>query len=950
MKKTLLLALLILATFQVGAAEVSERTAQQAAANFMSAKLGAKSSAPQCIHRIAHHGEVQLYVFARPEGGFVLMSADDAVVPVLGYSLDGHAADPNDNPTVSWWLRRYAKHVYTKRHASNGAKGAHPQWGQLLAPTPIGAPTDMHEGKNLMSSTWDQGGVGNRLKSGYKPLYDKYCPDSAGVKTYVGCVATAMSQIMYYHKWPQKGRGWYKYEHRYFGLQMADFGATTYNWAKMPNALNASSTDEEIDAVATLCRHAGVSVNMGYGVVDGSGAYERDALAALITYFGYNPQSIRMCEVDSISGKLYIDGVLHDTYTKVKAEIDANRPILVSGSSEADGGHAFVCDGYDDEHQKVHINWGWSGHYDGYYDIMALAPQDLFSNSPQADFSERVDLIIGIAPQKTGAVLPASQQWVLQPSNLAKYRGVRQFAPINGKECWAMASDGMGDGYDANRDFLRTIDGGRTWTVGQVGGNEHKFWETSMLAAIDANTAFAAMYMVDEKHQQQKMGLLSTTDGGITWKKIPGVFTNSVSFLNVVCFWENGRGFAQGDPVSGYFEVYTTADSGRTWKRVPRAHIPDPSNDISGQSDEFGTVGYADVIEGGNGWFTTNKGNIYRTTDYGETWTKHTIDEKVDFSLTSRFKNANEGVAFGRKSKGKDGYDYYLYRTTDGGSSWKPMSPKGDFQMSDMDYIPGTDTLIAVGAEYPEHTGISYATQADISADAITFHAYAPHYRNSSFLSVAFAKDGAAWSGGWVFEYGGIWYKAAPGYVEDSVVVDFDVSRLVVPINDPTATFTSFTYGAVDSLFWDFGPTASPSTATGPGPHTVRYSTTTEGYRSASLTVWSDSIMRQVVKPHAVYVGTPLAVEMVAMEPATASQQLLYPNPVSNAVGYVSVLNFERGLIQLFDMQGNQLWRSNATSTDGRVYVGHLRPGIYLVRIYDAAKGTVATQRLVVMQ
>lgn len=946
MKKLLFPALLVVAALQVRAAEVPETTAQQAAANFLSAKLGAKSSTPRCIHRIAHRDEVQLYLFARPEGGFVLMAADDAVVPVLGYSLNGHAADPNDNPSVRWWLRRYAQQVYTMRHANNGAKGAHPQWGQLLVPTPIGAPTDMHEGKYLMSSKWDQGGVGNRLKSGYKPLYDKYCPDSAGVKTYVGCVATAMSQIMYYHKWPQKGRGWYKYEHRRFGLQMADFGATTYDWANMPESLSATSTDVEIDAVATLCRHVGVSVSMGYGV-EGSGAYERDALAALVTYFDYDPHSIRLCEVDSLSGKLHFDGKEIDTYTKVKAEIDANRPILVSGSSEADGGHAFVCDGYDDESQKVHINWGWSGGYDGYYDLMALSPQDPFSGSPQADFSENVSMIIGIAPQKSGAVLPASQQWVIQASNLAKYRGVRQFAPLNGKECWAIASDGMGDGYDANRDFLRTIDGGKTWTVGQVGSNEQSFWQTSMLAAIDANTAFAAMFMSDE--QQQKSGLMSTYDGGLTWNKIPGLFTNSVSFANVVCFWENGRGFAQGDPVSGYFEVYTTADSGRTWSRVPRTNIPDPSKNPSGQSDEYGTVGYADVVEGGTGWFSTNKGNLYRTTDYGATWTKHTIDENVDFTLTTRFMNAQEGVAFGRKSN-KEGNDYFLYRTTDGGSSWKPMTPKGDFMMSDMYYIPGTDTLIAVGAEYPDRKGISYATQADISADAITFRDYAPRYRSSAFLSVAVAKDGAAWSGGWVYEYGGIWYKAAPGYVEDSVVADFNVSRMVLPISDPTTIFTSFTYGSVDSLFWDFGSTATPSTATGPGPHAVQYTTDSEGYRSASLTVWSNSISRRVVKPQAVYVGTPLAVETVEMEPVDAPQHLLYPNPASNADAYVSVSNFERGLIQLFDLQGNLLWRSNASSTDARVYVGHLRPGYYLVRIYDAAKGTATTQRLVVMQ
>ncbi|MBQ9470376.1 MAG: C10 family peptidase [Bacteroidales bacterium] len=951
MKKAFLSLLLVAAALRAISAEVPEHVAQQAAANYLAAKLGTKDAMPQCLHRHTHRGEVQLYLFARPDGGFVLMAADDAVEPVLGYSPDGRAADPSANPSVRWWLNRYAQQVYAMRRAGNGAKGVHPQWSKLLSSTPLGAPANTHEAKYLMRSTWDQSGEGSRFRSGYKPLYDKYCPDSAGVKAYVGCVATAMSQIMYYHKWPQKGRGWYKYEHKQFGLQMADFGAAPYDWANMPNRLTSSSTDAQIDAVATLCRHAGVSVSMGYGI-DGSGAYERDALAALITYFGYDPNSIRLCDVDTITGKLHVDGAQRETYAVIKAEIDAKRPILISGSSEADGGHAFVCDGYDDESQKVHINWGWDGNYDGYYSIAALAPTSPLSTSPVADFSEKVDMIIGIAPQKSGAATPASEQWVIQPSNLAQYRGIRQFVPLNGKECWAIAYDGMGAGYDANRDFVRTIDGGRTWTVGQVGGDEYRHYEATMLAAIDANTAFATVLLADESTLQTQTGMVSTSDGGLTWKKIPGVYTNSVSFANVVCLWENGKGFAQGDPVSGYFEVYTTADSGRTWVRVPRASIPDPSKGKNGQNDEYGTVGYAEVIEGGIGWFTTNRGNIYRTTDYGQTWTKHTIDAQVDFALTTRFKNANEGVAFGRKAKPTKEYQYYLYRTTDGGSSWKAMTPKGDFNMNDMDYIPGTDTLLSVGAEYSSsRMGISYAVQADVSTDAITFHDYAPHYRNSAFLSVAVAKDGAAWSGGWVYEYGGIWYKPAPGYVEDSVIADFDVSRRVIPINDPTATFTDRTYGPTDSLFWDFGLTATPSIAMGIGPHTVRYATSTEGYRSASLTVWRDSICRKVIKPHAVYVGTPLAVETVAMEPSVvAPPHLLYPNPVSSTDAYVIVSNFERGLIQLFDLQGNLLWRSEARGTDGRVYVGNLRPGIYLVRIYDASKGTAATLRLVVAQ
>ena len=273
----------------------------------------------------------------------------------------------------------------------------------------------------------------------------------------------------------------------------------------------------------------------------------------------------------------------------------------------------------------------------------------------------------------------------------------------------------------------------------------------------------------------------------------------------------------------------------------------------------------------------------------------------------------------------------------------------GDFYLDDMDYIPGTDTLIAVGADYRRPSkGISYATSASTTSSSITFKDFAPYYRNEQFLSVAVAPDGSAWAGTFVWpSYGGVWVRSGHQAVEDSLHPDFAVSRMVLPVNDPVAVFADMTWATPDSLHWDFGEGAEPRTAKGSGPHTVRFDATKEGYRIVSMTAYRGTKQKNVVKPHAVYVGTPLAVETVHMDAAVSEpQHLLYPNPVSSADAYVNVQNFERGLIQVIDMQGNL----RMVSTQGQVNVSNLPVGVYLVRVYDSAKGTAETHKLIVAQ
>jgi len=186
----------------------------------------------------------------------------------------------------------------------------------------------------LLETLWNQ-----------EPYYNDLCPQN----TPIGCVATAMSQIMRYHQWPQNGIGWHKYEHTAYGTQYAHFEETTYSWSSMPIQLTSNSTNDEILAVATLCYHAGVSVDMNYDP-EGSGAFSRDVLYALTNYFNYDPTTIQIHTFDSTNQTNWIN--------MIKAEIDAGRPVYYAGSSDASGGHAWVCDGYNDGNE-LHINWGW---------------------------------------------------------------------------------------------------------------------------------------------------------------------------------------------------------------------------------------------------------------------------------------------------------------------------------------------------------------------------------------------------------------------------------------------------------------------------------------------------------------------------------------------------------------------------------------------------------------
>lgn len=338
------------------------------------------------------------YVFNFSPEGWAIISADDAAYPVIAYCESGFY-DPNvlnQPPALTAWMDNVAAEI-----ADAVARGLQGQpdtanaWKQFsVAPDSfvpdLGDPAAAQSAGPLIQSTWGQGinqdgwPWGNDSYNKYCPweytdwthLYRDYCP--------TGCTATAMAQIMRYWQWPPFGSGSHGYNTTYacshecsgFGWREVDFSAQSYDWSDSSMPLNTYS-----NAIAILMRDIGVAVDMNY-TPSGSGAYLNEN-NAYQNYFRYNAGPY---EYKSSYFILSWIG-------KLKAELDAGRPILYDGyNASGSSGHAFVCDGYDSS-GSFHFNWGWDGSYNGYFTVDVLTPGS-------HDYSYYQGAIFGIQPNK----------------------------------------------------------------------------------------------------------------------------------------------------------------------------------------------------------------------------------------------------------------------------------------------------------------------------------------------------------------------------------------------------------------------------------------------------------------------------------------------------------------------------------------------------------------------
>ena len=326
----------------------------------------------------SQRGETCFYVFNVGETGFVIVSADDRFRPIVGYSDEGTFATENMSPELAFYLDKIIE-ARTSRNAvliDNTAE----EWQSVAATGKLLSRNGGRAVDYICTTKWNQDSP-----------YNLYAPEASsgpGGRCYAGCVATAMSQVMKHWDHPAQGSSSHSYYCYGYGMQSANFGATTYDWEHMPDRLGGAS-QEEIEAVALFMYHCGVSVDMQFSPT-GSGANSWDVPYAIRHYFSYSNQ----CSLKS-----HDEFSLSNWQNMLKDQFDIGWPVYYSGFSN-DGGHAFVCDGYDDN-DLFHFNWGWGGSSDGWFVI------------DEIDYAGWAQAIFNYVPEDVYDYMP------MQPENLS---------------------------------------------------------------------------------------------------------------------------------------------------------------------------------------------------------------------------------------------------------------------------------------------------------------------------------------------------------------------------------------------------------------------------------------------------------------------------------------------------------------------------------------------------
>jgi photosystem II stability/assembly factor-like uncharacterized protein len=892
-----------------------------------------------------------IYTFTFDPVGFVIVAADDAAIPILGYSDESTIPREITNPATKEWFDGYSHEIYQIITNALSNQETLKKWNALLAGNYNKSPE--YDVSPLLTTTWDQG-----------CYYNALCPIDGGGQcghVWTGCVATAMSQIMKFHNFPPQGVGSHTYNDPPYGTQTADFGNTIYNWSSMPNNVGSSNIP-----VATLMYHSGVSVNMQYST-SGSGAYSEDVPYALMNYFNYQPGIV-------IQYKNNFPNV-EDFKNLIRADLDQQLPVYYSGSNPSEG-HAFVCDGYHLSDGTFHFNWGWSGTSNGWYSIGALNPGGYSFNDDNAIVIHikpyNPNLIVRISHPVNNAVIGVGYsvqiigntvrgnanlmrlfidnvekasttndsivftwntsapdlgshdvrvysysatdtvyneinlnvaEWISQASGFTTTRGISYMSAADSNAVWATAYDPTNP-TGACSDFTRTVDGGNTWTPGVITNTTGL--ASAMVFGMSATKAYVPMYRVSGSKPQ---GIYVTTDGGATWtRQTSASFSNTNSFPDCVHFFNENEGWAVGDPILGEFEIYTTTDGGTTWTQVNGSNIPNP---LTG---EFGVVGYYSAVHD-TLWFGTNMGRVYHSTDKGYTWTVATVTPLNNKYIKPTFSTGMHGLVQD-KANGTTGT---LCETFDGGLTWTLVNTTGPVYSTDVSYIPGTGNV--------------YVSSGSSGTNGCSYSFNGGHFWNdfvgtqgAQYMQMTWLNNHCGWAGGintsttenGVFKFIGVlsiplppplnlitqvnnqevhlsWQK--PVYDSTSVTLQgYNVYRDNVKINASIIIDTSYNEFMVSSGQYTYCVT----------------SVYTEGESSKTC--------KDV---------TVIALGNNTLEPSMQIQ--VYPNPVENLLHIRSAGTIND--LRLTDLSGREVYHSQPENETVDISVTSFHSGIYLLSL-----------------
>lgn len=772
MLKIIGLILGLLLTFQCFAKTKSEKEARVLADRYFNSYSVKSAVMLKNSFSVQYNGTTVYHVFNYEGGGFVVVSASDAVTPILAQSDNGFIDENITNPAVKYWFESYSKEIEYIIKSNPDNTETLKEWNSITGKSSEGSVFDAGP---LLTTEWDQG-----------EWYNYYCPvDTRGPGGHVdaGCTATAMAQIMKYYNFPEKGFLSHSYEIPDYGVQTVNFGETTYNWGAMGKTANSTNYHE----IAKLIYHAGVSDEMVYNIT-GSGAPTQNVPWALTTYFNYDPKLIKHLKL--------ADYTVSNWKELLKTELHSSRPVLYVGYGSVTG-HSWVCDGWRSGDDMFHMNWGWSGKENGWFRIgelntniggynrdneivtgikpgnpnlvvriTNLKPNQLIAcnssvtvdcsvlkgtvnavniyvdnikiyTASQSNFKYKLltkDYAIGSHVIKVEAVnstdtsfhevMVRNSEWISQATTFTKpLRGISYLHAVDSLVVWAIAYDSKGDRLPIN-EFTRTENGGETWKSGIISGCDGL--RPSMIFALNSKTAYCPMNLQSGTNPK---GIYVTMDSGNTWKRQTSAsFSDPASFPNVVHFFDQNNGFCMGDPVGGEYEIYTTSDGGNSWIKVTAENIPNPL------TSEEGIAGYYSSI-GDNVWFGTTKGRVYRSSDRGRNWNVSTTSfsgNTVDVDFADQF----HGLAQNKSNKTTG----TLSETFDGGVTWSLVKPTGPMGSEDLCFVPGTEnTWISAGNPI---YGVFYSCDGG--------HSWVPFagIENDQMIKIAFLSTETGWAGG----------------------------------------------------------------------------------------------------------------------------------------------------------------------------------------------------------
>jgi hypothetical protein len=361
--------------FNMNAAPVSESEAKNVAEKFCERKGIAGELVLSDVRRTG------CYIFNSSKGGFVIVSSDDKVTPIWGYSKTGSIQKRDESSSSFYgWLNSVDESVDSLASLIDDSQVDKAKWSQLRSGWSGSSLRSARFVTPFVSTTWHQ-----------EAPFNQMCPENS----LAGCIAIAMAQVMKYYEYPKQGVGateeyvtlTNRYEIPSVKLDVE------YDWDNMLDSYREAFSQVEADAVSELVYHCGAATLMDYDPKM-SGSNLRVANKAFYNYFDYD-KSLRLIRREFFSDEQW--------HAILKEQLDKGRPIIYSGSDEQGvNGHAFVCDGYDEEN-FYHFNFGWDGELDGYFSIDFIVPTFGLDGGSVRDFSFNHEALVDIFPNQNGS-------------------------------------------------------------------------------------------------------------------------------------------------------------------------------------------------------------------------------------------------------------------------------------------------------------------------------------------------------------------------------------------------------------------------------------------------------------------------------------------------------------------------------------------------------------------